>query len=162
MLETMANRIAYLRGLADGLDVSEQGAEGKILTEMIEMMDEVYAQFRELHARVEEAEDYVEALDEDLEDVERYLFKDDDALYETIEDDDHGIEYATGYDLDDDEDASFYETRDDAHLADGYEFSCPHCQKEIHLREGRDAEGYRHYVIQQPAGEREYQPINPT
>ncbi|EJL41066.1 hypothetical protein BAG01nite_02220 [Brevibacillus agri] len=160
MIEAMANRIAYLRGLADGLDVGEKSAEGKIMAEMIEIMDEVCAQFRELHARVEEAEDYVEALDEDLEDVELYLFEEDDDLYETIEDDD--IEYATCYDLDDDEDAYLYEADGDAYLAGGYEFSCPHCQKEIHLREGHDEEGYTHYVIEQSSGEREYQPINPT
>jgi hypothetical protein len=161
MLETMANRIAYLRGLADGLDVGEKSAEGKIMTEMIEIMDEVYAQFRELHARVEEAEDYVEALDEDLEDVELYLFEDDEALYETIEDDDD-VDYATYYDLDDDEDAALYESDDDTHLATGYDFSCPHCQKEIHLREGTDDDGYSHYVIESASAQRDYQPVNPT
>ncbi|MGZ0053078.1 CD1247 N-terminal domain-containing protein [Brevibacillus gelatini] len=161
MIEAMANRIAYLRGLVDGLDGSEKNAEGKIVAEIIEIMDEVCAQFRELHTRVEEAEDYIEALDEDLEDVELYLFGEDDDLYETIEDDED-IEYATCYDLDDDEDAYLYEANGDAHLEGGYEFSCPHCQKEIRLREGRDEEGYSHYLIERSFDERECQPINPT
>lgn len=149
MPESLANRIAYLQGLADGLDVGEKSSEGKIMVEMIEILNEVEGQLRELHARVEEAEDYVEALDEDLEDIELYLFEDDDDLYETVVDcEDDDDEYATFYDLDDDEDAQMYEGQVDPHLDTTYEFACPNCQEEIYLHEGQDEEGFKHYVIE--------------
>ncbi|MFS0554090.1 CD1247 N-terminal domain-containing protein [Brevibacillus sp. 179-C9.3 HS] len=149
MPETLANRIAYLQGLADGLEVGEKSSEGKILVEMIEILSEVQGQLRELHARVEEAEDYVEALDDDLEDIELYLFEDDDDLYETVVDcEDDDDEYAAYYDLDDDEDAHQFEGQVDPHLDTTYEFACPNCQEEIYLHEGKDEEGFKHYIIE--------------
>jgi len=163
-VESLANRIAYLRGLAEGMDISEKSSEGKIILELIDIIDDVTAQFHELETRVEEAEDYVEALDEDLEDIELYLFDDDEQLYETVRDcdDDEQDEYATYYDLDDDEDAYVYEGAGDDHLETTYEFSCPNCHEMIFLHEGQDDEGYTHYVIEQQDSRADTEPINPT
>lgn len=163
-MESLTNRIAYLRGLAEGMDISEKSAEGKIVLELIDIIDDVAAEFRELHDRVEEAEDYVEALDEDLEDVELYLFEDEERLYETVGDcsDETDDEYAAYYDLDDDEDSFIYENADDRHLDTTYEFACPSCQEVILLHEGTDEEGYTHYVIEPSEAGMEKQPINPT
>lgn len=86
MQETLESRIAYLRGLAEGLDVNAQGAEGKLISEMIEILDEMHAEIHELHARVEENTDYLEAIDEDLQDVELLLFEEDEALYAQVDD----------------------------------------------------------------------------
>jgi hypothetical protein len=162
--DSLANRIAYLRGLADGLEVSDKSTEGKLFMEMIEILDDMHAEVRELHDRVEEAEEYVEALDEDLEDVEMFLFEDDDDLYETVGDcsDEDEEDYAIYADLDDDEDAQLYENADENHLETTYEFACPSCQEMIFLHEGMDDEGYTHYVIEQQPGDAEVQPINPT
>lgn len=149
MKEELANRIAYLRGLADGLEVGEKSSEGKMMVEIIEILNEIEGELRELHARVEEAEDYVEAMDEDLEDIELYLFEDDEDLYETVVDcEDDDDEYAAFYDLDDDEDAHLFEGQEDPHLDTTYEFSCPCCNNEIYLREGKDEGGYNHYIIE--------------
>ncbi|MGG1660148.1 CD1247 N-terminal domain-containing protein [Brevibacillus sp. NRS-1366] len=164
MVESLANRIAYLRGLAEGMDISEKSAEGKIVLELIDIIDDVAAEFRELHDRVEEAEDYVEALDEDLEDVELYLFDDEEQLYETVGDcsEEDEDDYAAYYDLDDDEDAYIYENTGDNHLETTYEFSCPSCQEVILLHEGTDEEGYTHYVIEPSKSDEVHQAINPT
>lgn len=163
MVESLTNRIAYLRGLAEGMDISEKSAEGKIVLELIDIIDDIAAEFRELHDRVEEAEDYVEALDEDLEDVELYLFEDEERLYKTVGDcsDEADDDLAAYYDLDDEEDAFIYENVGDRHLDTTYEFSCPSCHEDILLHEGTDEEGYTHYVIEPSKADREH-PINPT
>lgn len=164
MLDSLSNRISYLRGLADGMDVNEQTSEGRLLTEMIEILDEMYGEFRSLNARVEEAEEYVEALDEDLEDVEMYLFEDEDDLYETVGDcqDDTQTVYDEYADMDDDEDAYVYESDAEDHLDTTYEFACPACQEVIMLHEGTDDEGYTHYVIESSRADSQSEPINPT
>lgn len=159
MLESISNRIAYLRGLAEGLDVNEQSAQGRLIGEMIEILDDMHAQFGELHARVEEAEEYVEAIDEDLEDVELYLYGDDEDLYEPVVDCSSPDGFA---DLDDDEEAYLYETADEDHLETTHEFECPSCRKSISVREGRDEDGFHHFIIEPSRIQPEYQPINPT
>lgn len=165
MLEQLANRISYLRGLADGMDVNQGSNEGKILAEVIEIMDDMYGQFRELHARIEETEDYVEAIDDDLDDVELYLFGDEDDLYEIVDDcdDDTAILLDDDYPEQDDEDAAVYEldSEDDQVIA-SYEIECPSCHEILYFQEGEDEEGYRHYVIEQMPQERGHEAINPT
>lgn len=164
MLEALENRIAYLRGLADGLDVQEHSREGKILVEMIELVDDIYGAFRELHARVEEAERYAEAIDEDLEDVELYLFGDDENLYETVGDcaAEEREAYEAFADLDDDEDAYLYETGGRDHVTSSHAIECPSCREVLFFHEGVDDEGYHHYIVEPYLDEAEYEPINPT
>jgi hypothetical protein len=164
MLESLENRIAYLRGLADGMDVQEHSREGKILAEMIELMDDIYGEFRELHARVEEAERYAEAIDEDLEDVELYLFGDDENLYESVGDcaEEEREAYDEFADLDDDQDAYLYETGGRDHVTASHAIECPSCREVLFFHEGVDDEGYRHYIIEPYRDEAGYEPINPT
>jgi hypothetical protein len=168
-MDQLANRISYLRGLADGMEVNEASREGKILTELIELIDDMYGELLELHARVEETERYAEAIDEDLEDVELQLYGDEADLYETVGDCAEE-QQADGYhgfaDLDDDESAYVYEMvgdeENEEHFDTSYEFECPSCQEVIFLREGVDDEGYHCYVIEPYRNEAEMQPINPT
>ncbi|WP_126427557.1 CD1247 N-terminal domain-containing protein [Brevibacillus marinus] len=157
-MEHVEKRISYLRGLADGFAVGEASREGKILVDLIQVIDDLAAEIDELHLRLQEAEQYVEAVDEDLSDLEYMLF-DDAALYEVVEDDEEAGEYA---DLDDSEDAFLYETTGEAGEAAygrSYEFECPSCRETILFHEGIDEEGYRHYLIE-PS--REEAAINPT
>lgn len=166
MLTALTERIAYLRGLADGLDVREKSAEGKLLMEIVGILDEMEGQFRELHKRLEETEDYVEAIDEDLEDledVELFLFEEEQDLCETVSDcEDSDAAYAASYDLDDGADARLYESLDDEHLETTYEFACPSCQELIFLQEGVDEDGYYHFVIEPSHPDVESLAINPT
>lgn len=156
-MEALENRIAYLRGLADGLDVGTEHAEGKILSEMIDILDDMQAEIQTLHTRLEETEDYMEAIDEDLGEMELFLFDDDELLYETV--DDESEEF---FDQDDDEEAYMYESLDEDEFDTSYEFTCPSCQKGIKFHEGMDEEGYLHYVIEPSQENVAFEPINPT
>lgn len=156
-VETLEKRISYLRGLTDGLEIEESTREGKILSEVIQILDDMYGEMLALDARMEETESYVEAVDEDLSDLELLLYDEDDELYEVIDEDDLE-EY---YDLDDSEDAFVYdERRNDDEFETSYEFECPSCQEVIFLHEGKDHEGYQHYVIE-PTWD-DCAPVNPT
>ncbi|MGD8191555.1 CD1247 N-terminal domain-containing protein [Brevibacillus ginsengisoli] len=140
-MDYLEKRISYLRGLADGFEVEESSREGKILTGMIEVMEELTGEVKAIYRRLEETEEYVEAVDEDLNDVELFLFDEDDDLYEDVDEDDM---YDVAYSLDDDDD---YYNLDDDEGAAVFETECPTCKNHYHAVE------YHHP---------DQSPINPT
>lgn len=86
----MHEKVAYLKGLAEGMKISEETNEGKLLLQIIEVLedfadevDDVYDELDDLNDAVLELDDYVEAIDEDLADLEDDIYEDDD-----FEDDD--------------------------------------------------------------------------
>ena len=82
-MSNLTDRAAYLRGLADGMGLTKDTNEHKLLLEMLELMNEMADKITELDEDVGEMEAYVEDLDEDLADIEDALFgdEDDDSSY---------------------------------------------------------------------------------
>lgn len=70
-------RIAYLRGLADGMEV-EDSKNGKLLIAMIDVLDEMADAVNDLNDDLDDMDEYVEALDEDLADLEDDFYDDED------------------------------------------------------------------------------------
>lgn len=124
---TVIEKVAYLKGLADGLKLSDTTAEGKVLLNVVEILDDMALSITDLEDAVEELGETVDAIDEDLEDVE-------DALYEDDDDDDDD------YDEFDDEDEALYEVvcptcgdticLDESMLCEG-EINCPNCGEKL-------------------------------
>jgi uncharacterized phage infection (PIP) family protein YhgE len=77
-MATITERTAYLRGLADGLNLDKEKAENKLLLEMLSVMDEMAQQLTETNADLDELTEYVEDMDSDLADVEELLFDEED------------------------------------------------------------------------------------
>lgn len=73
-MEHLYEKVAYLRGLAEGMELSESSKEGKVLLQIIETLEEFTDAIVELDENQMELTDYVETIDEDLEDVEDELF----------------------------------------------------------------------------------------
>ncbi len=86
---TVREKFNYLKGLSDGLELSDATTEGKILLGMMELLDELTLYVEEMDQELYELEDYVEQIDSDLSDVEEdfYGFNYDDAY------DDYDFEY---------------------------------------------------------------------
>ena len=99
---------AYLKGLFEGYELDKSTKEGKIISEMLNLMCDMADKIAALEADNKELHEYVEELDQDLGAVEEDLYFDEDE-----EDDDYG-------DLNDDED---YEGED----CEYYELECPSC-----------------------------------
>ena len=77
-MSNLTDRAAYLRGLADGMGLTKDTNENKLLLEMLSLMDEMAQKINELDEDMGEMEAYVEDLDADLADIEDALFGDDD------------------------------------------------------------------------------------
>lgn len=92
-------KVAYLQGLASGLDFSAESKEGRLLHGIIDVLTDFAEEVSELADQHEQLEDYVETLDEDLYELEdevycddqlHYCDEDDDALM--LDDDDDFVE----------------------------------------------------------------------
>jgi len=77
-MATITERTAYLRGLAEGLNLDKEKAENKLLLEMLNVMDEMAQQFAETNEDLDELSEYVEDMDADLAEVEELLFEEEE------------------------------------------------------------------------------------
>ena len=77
-MSNLTDRAAYLRGLADGMGLTKETNEHKLLLEMLELIGEMADKINELDEDVGEMEAYLEDVDEDLADIEEALFGDED------------------------------------------------------------------------------------
>ena len=77
---SVSEKVAYLRGLMEGLDIDEEKKEGKLFAAIIDALDEIASDLSDIDEDLTELEDYVEELDEDLGDVEEFVYEcfDDD------------------------------------------------------------------------------------
>lgn len=74
----LKQRVAYLQGLAQGLQMNNQAPEGRVLTEVIGILSDMSTALYDLRDAQTELESYVEDVDEDLSAVEDDLYGDDD------------------------------------------------------------------------------------
>ena len=85
---TVTEKVAYLKGLASGLELDSNDKTVKLLNAIIDTLDEMAEAMSELELDVVDICDQVDAVDEDLAEVEDYLFEPDedeeDDLYEIV------------------------------------------------------------------------------
>ncbi|MBQ6066031.1 MAG: hypothetical protein IJK89_04340 [Clostridia bacterium] len=108
---TITEKVAYLKGLMEGLDLDKTTKEGKVIAAMADILDD-------LALTVADNCDQIDAIDEDLEALEEYVYEDFD-----FEDDDY--------------DDIFGEDDDTGE----YEFECPNCHEVVFIDESVFEEG---------------------
>lgn len=107
-MDFLYEKIAYLRGLADGLDVKADTREGKLFNALLEVIEEIADGMCEIVEEQDEVNEYLDLLDEDLTTVEEELFGD----MEIDEDDEYGYD-DDDYDFDFDDDEEYDEEYDE-------------------------------------------------
>ena len=85
---SVSEKVAYLRGLMEGLDMDEDKKEAKLFNAIIEALDDVASELSDIDEDMEELADYIEELDEDLGDVEEFVYDLDDDCDCCCDDDD--------------------------------------------------------------------------
>ena len=65
-MEEIKSKIAYIKGLAAGLDIDESSKEGRLFNNIIEALDTMADAIDEMQSDYDELFDYTEAIDEDL------------------------------------------------------------------------------------------------
>ena len=120
-MSEVAKKVAYLKGMAEGMNLTEDSVQNRLLLRMLEALEEIADELDAVEARQDEAEQYIDELDADLGEVEEFLFADD-------EDDD--CDCGCGHhhhDCEDDEDEEWDE-EDEEEGMDFIEYECPHCK----------------------------------
>ena len=118
----LTEKMSYLQGLIDGLDIDSSTKEGKALLQMTEVMNEMVMYVEDLQSQVDELTELCDILDEDLGSVEEDFYDFDDC--------------ECGDDCDCDCDCDCCD--DDEEL---YEVTCPTCGDTILLDESIIEEG---------------------
>ena len=75
---TLNERAAYIKGLADGLELDQSSKEGKVIAALIELVSDMADEIAGMDDRIDTVHAYCEELDEDLGSVEELLLDDDD------------------------------------------------------------------------------------
>ncbi|MCI6770967.1 MAG: hypothetical protein PUF31_01485 [Oscillospiraceae bacterium] len=75
---SVSEKVAYLRGLMEGLDIDDDSKEGKLFSAIVDTLDEIASEISDMEEDFEDLSDYVEEIDEDLGDVEGFVYGDDD------------------------------------------------------------------------------------
>ena len=121
---TITAKVAYVRGLMEGLDLDADKKEVKVLNAVIELLDDMAATVSELEEGYQDMADQLDEVDADLGDLEEEFYGgcDDDECDCCCGDDDEE-------DLEDEMDDCYYEV------------TCPSCQETICLSEDLIAEG---------------------
>lgn len=92
---TITEKIAYIKGLAEGLALDESKPEVKVINAIVDLLDDIAYDLTDMEELYDELADQVDEIDEDLSEVESELYDED---YDEYDDD---------FDFDDDE--PFYE-----------------------------------------------------
>lgn len=138
----LTEKAAYIKGLAEGLDIDKDSKEGKIIAALLDLTGEMAQELTAVRKDIDEIDDdldylndYVEELDDDLESVENFISGEDD------EDEDEDDEDEDEDDLFDDEDCDG--DCEGCHGCDGeeyYEIVCPSCGETVCFDQELDPE----------------------
>ena len=75
---TINEKAAYIKGLAEGVELDKSTKEGKLILALIDLVSDMADSIAELEEDVDTALDYCEELDEDLGEVEQLLIDEDE------------------------------------------------------------------------------------
>ena len=102
----ISEKVAYLKGLAEGLALDTDSKEGKLIAAIIDVLDNMADEIADMQDEMVDLEDGLDAVSDDLSEVEESLYELDD------EDEDE----------DEDEEDCFMTT-------------CPECEEEVYFDE---------------------------
>ena len=110
---SITEKVAYLKGLAEGMDLDTEKKEGKLLAAIIDVLEDIALELADIEDAQEELGEGLDAVSDDLEDVEDLLYGEDD---------------------EDDEDSE-YELDDLGEDEECYATTCPTCEESIYFDE---------------------------
>ena len=74
----ICEKIAYIKGLAEGLGVDTDTKEGKVLNAIIDLLEDITEEICEIEDGCDELMEQIDAVDEDLSALEDNIYEDDE------------------------------------------------------------------------------------
>ena len=126
----ISEKVAYLKGLIEGMEIKADSKEGKIYAAICDVLASIAVEVEDHADSIAELDDAIGIIDEDLEDLESYIYDDE-------EDDDDDCDCDCCHcDDDEDEDDEFDGEEDTLFCV-----TCPTCGDEVYVDEGMLEEG---------------------
>jgi len=119
----LTEKAAYLKGLKDGLNLSTESAEGKLIAALVELVEDIAVSVTDLEDMSYAITEELDAIGDELDSIEEVLDEEFEDEYDDEEDEEDEEEYE-----DDEDDYEF----DDEVI---YEVKCPTCGEVINLDE---------------------------
>jgi len=76
-MRDISEKVSYLQGLSEGLTISEGSPQGKIISGILNVLNEMSEEISLVEEQVEEIKEYIESIDDDLLDLEETVFEDE-------------------------------------------------------------------------------------
>ena len=132
---TISEKSAYLKGLMDGLKLSTEPDEGKMIAAIVDLLGDMTKKITDIEDTTIAISDELDEIEEDLDAIEDFIMdEDDDYEDDDFDWDDEDEEYEEGFDFGD-EDSTIYEVEcacgeiinfDEEVLEKG-SMTCPNC-----------------------------------
>ncbi len=117
----LKERVAYLRGLAEGMQIGDSTNESKLFKAIIEVLDDMALSVSEIEEVQDQLGEQVDNIDEDLAEIERVIFDEDDE-----EDLENLGEFECPY-------CNKTVSLDEDSIDENEEIECPHCHEKIKI-----------------------------
>jgi len=91
---TITEKVAYLKGLAEGLAIDESKPEAKLIGAIIDVLDDIALTVSDLEDGLDIFSEQLDAVDEDLDELESFVYEElDDCCCDDCCDDEDEEEY---------------------------------------------------------------------
>jgi len=105
---TISEKSAYLKGLMDGLSLSTETSEGKMIAAMVDLLGDMAKRITDIEETTIAISDELDEIEEDLDAIEDFIMDEDEYDDEDFDDDedlewDDEDEYEEGFDFGDEE-----------------------------------------------------------
>ena len=147
---TISEKSAYLKGLMDGLSLSTETNEGKMISAIVDLLGDMAKRITDIEETTIAISDELDEIEEDLDAIEDFILDEDEDWDEDEEDEwDEDEEYEEGFDFGD-EDSTIYEVTCacgevidfDEEVLEAGSMICPNCGEtlEFSLEDNEDEE----------------------
>lgn len=125
-MDSLVSRVSYLKGLLGGLEIDKSSKDGRIFTEITDILGDMASEIEYVEESQLDMEEYLDAFDEDLQHLEGAVYDDED-------------------DDEDDEDDDFMSVKcpncgeniymENDMIENGEKIECPSCGKPINVHD---------------------------
>ncbi len=119
-MRDISEKVSYLQGLSEGLNISDGNPQGKIITGILGVLDDIAGMLAEMRSDLDTVGEYIENIDDDLLELEENFKRDQDII--EVKCDNCGEELVFDADLMEDEDV--------------IEIICPRCNEVVFVNDG--------------------------
>ena len=74
----ICEKIAYIKGLAEGLAIDTEKNEGKVLAAIIDLLGDITEEICDIEDACDDMSEQIDAVDEDLASLEDIIYEDDE------------------------------------------------------------------------------------